>query len=299
MTTEVKNTYKVHSVQSRVKFLASLTYNPKFYRIISDILSDPTKLDTTLGTLCYFSLFLGAVIKRYPNAKIPFLAYFVTSINKLLAFLSRKIYGEDKKKPLISVPIEGPPINSVEKDEIKKNQLERISKVLNDFSGYITDIRIFNRGFTIPAGIADIIEAKSLLKDKDYLNYISTWCISLYQPIETLAFLFDHNWLLPNKEDKNVNYWYALSTRFWFVWVVAEFVQVAHKILVVNRCKKFDKSELIAFIEHLATLPLCYHWSLEDGWLDDLNVGFFGTIAGGLTTYTIWNEVWNTILSNC
>lgn len=287
----------INTIRQRIRFLASLSCSPKFYRIISDVVSDPGKLDSTLGTLCYSTLLLSAIIKKYPQIKNIVLQLHIQLIellNKAILYGLSKIHRHDLKNRIMIKPIRN------EKYAGKEGEVgetaTKASIVLKDFSGYITDIRIFNRGFSIPGCIADILESGSLLKDKDYLNWVSTICISLYQPFETVAFLFDHNWLLPDRASNNCLWWYAVSTRFWFVWVLAEFGQLSHKILK-NRGRNIERAEYIGFIEHLATLPLCFHWSLEEGCLDPLYVGFFGTIAGGISTLDMWRSVWARILS--
>lgn len=299
---EIILTQHKYSIKQRVKFLSSLLFNPKFYRIISDVLNNPSKLDSTLGTLCYFSLFLSALIKKSPEIKDTikkFWRYILKLINKFILIIEK--YTHLKLK----LPDFGLTENyqTTKNKEIETHINDRYNlkayKVLKTFSGYLTDIRIFNRGFSIPACIADIIEARSLLEKKDYLNYISTWCISLYQPLETIAFLFDHNWLLPDRETNNCDWWYAISTRFWFAWVVAEFSQLSYRLILVKKVGNIEKSELIEFIEHLATLPLCVHWSLENGCLNDFSVGLLGTIAGGLTTIDMWKTIGNNITNEC
>ncbi|TID18629.1 hypothetical protein CANINC_003879 [Pichia inconspicua] len=177
----------------------------------------------------------------------------------------------------------------------KENFWSKTSNVLQSFSGYLTDIRIFNRGFSIPVCIAELLESNSLLKEKNYVDWLSTVSISLYQPLETIAFLFDHNWIFPDRKSNNCLWWYAVSTRFWFLWVILELSKLSHKIL--RSCGKgIENLEFVGLIEHLATLPLCVHWSLEEGCLDPIYVGFFGTIAGGLSTAFMWKDVWAHLL---
>lgn len=291
------------SIQQRLRFFSSLIANPKFYTIINEVLTNPSKLDLTLGTLCYSTLFISAALKKFPQWKLfarKILLEIVLMFNKIVSF----VFRNPKSKYINKIKIKIDADNDItDKEKINtqgkiSQSLEQMSTLLNDFSNYITDIRIFNRGFSIPGSIADLIESKQLLKDSDYLNFISTWCITLYQPLETTAFLFDHNWLLPSREN-NPNWWYAISTRFWFVWVVAELSQLSYRLIVKQKCKNVDKDEIIELIEHIATIPLCIHWSLEDGWLDSFNVGLFGTIAGGLSTVDLWKNIWRNILKEC
>lgn len=302
MGADHKTINSLWSIQQRVKFFSSLIYNPKFYRILNTVISNPSKLDCTLGTLCYFTLFLSAMLKKYPQWKVALQKVWrriLPFYYKLLAKFRVKTQLNHSSAHLKNSEVSTEVCKHEESQKSTEESLERIEKVLKQFSGYITDIRIFNRGFSIPSCIADILEAGFLLKNKDYLNFVSTWCISLYQPLETIAFLFDHNWLLPGREGNNCNWWYAISTRFWFVWVVAEFSQLTYKLIVTKRGKNVEKEELIALIEHLATLPLCVHWSLEEGCLDDLKVGLLGTIAGGLSTLDMWSGTWSTIIKEC
>lgn len=289
MKAEKRTLPPLYKYTQRLKFLTSLLYSPQFYRTISDVVGDPAKLDLTLGTICYSTLFISAMLKRYPKFKVYLLKIYIGLVMQLNQLLS-KLLNKTKIKP-IQLPVPKIKIGD-EKEELRLSKdTEKLAIVLKSISSYITDIRIFNRGFSIPSCIADILEAGSLLQEKDYLNYISTWCISLYQPFETIAFLFDHNWLFPDRESNNCLWWYAVSTRFWFFWVIAEFLQLSHRMLIIQKGKNIEKDQFIKFVEHLATLPLCVHWSLEDGWLDDLYVGLFGTIAGGLSTFDMWNNI--------
>lgn len=287
--------HPLHKLTHRLKFLSSLLYNPKFYRTIADVVGDPSKLDMTLGTLCYSTLFISAILKRYPQIRQTLLKLYTRILILLNKCFSLTLNKTKYKSYQVSMPKVSKD-NEIQK-QVPSEQLEKISATFKSFSSYLTDIRIFHRTFSIPSCIADILDSKEFLKDKDYLNFLSTWAISLYQPFETIAFLFDHNWLLPDRKTNNCLWWYAVSTRFWFFWVIAEFLQLSHKIICIQRGKNIEKEQFIGFIEHLATLPLCVHWSLEEGCLDDLYVGLFGTIAGGLSTFDMWKDVWRKIVS--
>lgn len=281
--------HSVTKVNNRLKFLAGLIVNPKIYRDISTILSDPSKLDMTLGTVCYFALFVSALIKRYPDLRLKALQIW----RKLLLAYNTII---DKISQITKIPkglnfLKASIPSEISKLEVsEKSPLMKYAGMFNSMSTYLSDVRMFHRGFSIPGSIADILESTALLKDGDVINFISTICISLYQPFETVAFMYDHNWLFPLIENKNSTWWYVVSTRFWFVWVAVEFLQLGNRIFIKQRGENVTKGELISFTEHLATIPLCMHWSLEDGCLDDLWVGLLGTIAGGLSTMDLWNE---------
>lgn len=279
---------KIHIFQQRLQFISSLLTSPKFYRALNNVFSDPSKLDRTLGTLCYLALFVSAILKKYPKFRRK-IQEVVVYLERLTAvFYNRTIQRFKLKHGLFEIS-ENDLSPTLKDDEIPP-KIANIAATLGDFSSYISDIRIFNRGFSIPGCIADMLEASSLLKCGNVYDFISTWCISLYQPAETIAFLFDHNWLLRGRQGNNCLWWYAVSTRLWFVWVVAELGKVSLAILR-KRGRHIPKSQFIEFIEHLATLPLCVHWSLEDGWLSPLSVGFFGTLAGGLTTIDMWKDI--------
>lgn len=295
-----KSLKNLNTLKSKAIFLASLLYKPSFYKVLNEVFTDPSKLDLTLGTACYSTLLASALVKKHPTLKSQFIKIWIKvliALNRLLEIFSNVTNIKTGK---LSLPNKSE--NEVSKtdkqEEEEEKRLNTISSTLKNFSGYITDIRIFQRGFTIPTAIIDILESGSFLKNKDYLNFISTISISVYQPLETIAFLFDHEWIKLSKEP-NVNWWYAVSTRFWFFWVIAEFAQLFYKISIKQRCKYVKKDEIITFLEHLATLPLCVHWSLEDGCLNDFNVGLFGTLAGGISTVDMWIDLWKKILKEC
>ncbi len=280
----------VTTINNRLKFLAGLIINPKVYSAIGNVLSDPSKLDMSLGTLCYFALFLSAVLEKYPLIKSKvflILRKLLSTYNAFIARLSRATKATKDFHRLETVT----PAETSNLCTEWETQLMKYAPMLRSLSSYLSDVRTFHRGFSIPSCIVDILESGALLKNNDIVNFISSICISLYQPFETVAFMFDHNWLFPLTANKDSTWWYVVSTRLWFVWVAAEFLQLGHRLFISQRGRGITKDELITFTEHFATIPLCVHWSLENGCLDDLWVGLLGTLAGGLSTFDMWKGI--------
>lgn len=338
-------TSKLELIDQRVRFLAHLLVSPKFYEIISEPLKNMSQLDSSLGTLCYASLFVGAVITKFPQFRDlvdvlqPKILKLVKSVilklvERILLGLklgvvnsSKLIKGNDKIKGLAltfedvinkalhkvgqwdNLNEKGSPV-AVPKSEMTATEAH-VSKTLTSFSRYISDVRMFYRGFQIPDSIIGLLTAPGEMLPKGaYIDLISTISICLYQPFETVAFLLDKAWLLPSPDGPNkCLWWYLTSTKMWFLWVLVEFV---HSIIdtykdlrgdIKSRGKRpnihlllramgnLDHKKWIVLLEHLATIPLCVHWSLPDGCLSNMQVGLFGTLAGGLSTSLIWSEV--------
>lgn len=198
--------------------------------------------------------------------------------------------------------------------ELTKSELH-LSTTLKALSRYLSDVRMFYRGFQIPDSIAGLLSAPSQLwGEGQYIDLLSTISICLYQPMETTAFLLDKAWLLPSPEGpEKCEWWYLTSTKLWFFWVVVELghsvIDTVKELKGDMKCKgrpsihlllramgNLDQKKWVVLLEHLATIPLCIHWSLPEGCLDDLQVGLFGTLAGGLSTTLIWSEVWKKLV---
>lgn len=342
--------YQIQKIKTRLKFILKLILSPKFYELIGEPLQDLAKLDLTLGTVCYGSLFLTVLIKNYPK-----LHNIITQLRQTLTFhlknsfrkiirkallllklLVNKIHNNITNSSLksilainenyIDVLLEKTDKNSFKSSKslnLPSNELsptmEHIRKSLRELSSYITDVRMFYRTFQIPQAISDLISAPpALWKEKDYINLLSTISICLYQPFETVAFGLDKGWLLPNPEGgEKCGWWYITSTKFWFAWVLVEFGYTTMDVFgqlhtnfndakrlekssvskrIISAIKSTDGDKWVKFIEHFSTLPLCVHWSTEDGCLDDLGVGLFGTLAGGVSTFFLWKEIGHKIV---
>ncbi|GMF10973.1 unnamed protein product [[Candida] boidinii] len=155
------------------------------------------------------------------------------------------------------------------------------------------------------------------------LNVIDIVSIVAYQPLENYAYLLDKHWWFNQKtEDIDIDidtddsekteelkqlkikeietkkysdkslYYYVLSSKLWAIFVVIELIKLFHKLYTKKySILKKDKSFNIDLISNLANFPLTIHWSLYDGCLPDLIVGFFGTFSSCMNTADILSNV--------
>lgn len=350
MTTKPLPTVPLLGVSTRVRFLSKVLLSPRLYEIISEPLQNMSQLDSTLGTICYASLFLSVIVKKFPQLRdlikvlkpklVKFIRGVFTQLLKRVLFAVKTILSQvsnvttkfDKLQRfngavLTTEELVSSSLNQLNKSngtgdssekvmpksvsEMTKSELH-LSATLKALSRYLSDVRMFYRGFQIPGSIAGLLSAPSQLwGEGQYIDLLSTISICLYQPLETIAFLLDKSWLLPSPAGpEKCEWWYLTSTKLWFFWVL---VELGHSIidtikelrggmkcrgrpsihLLLRAMGNLDHKKWVVLLEHLATIPLCIHWSLPEGCLNDLQVGLFGTLAGGLSTTLIWSNVWN------
>lgn len=111
---------------------------------------------------------------------------------------------------------------------------------------------------------------------------------------------------------KRETWWWVWSSRFWAAYVGCEilrlFIERAYaetRIEVVGDGEKEDKLRLEHerresynknftwwkdLVSNIAYAPMTLHWSVEAGLLSDLQVGVFGTIAGGALLADAWRK---------
>ncbi|KAG7853382.1 hypothetical protein KL941_000432 [Ogataea angusta] len=272
----------------KTQYLLRLLGNPKLYSLLSSPFEDPLKLDSLLSTVCYGSLFISELIKRRPELVQAFskLAEKL-KIQGLLALIKAYILQlrralDPKQRLSINVP------------------LDSLSTKLRLISDYIADVRIFNRMWGLPGllafGVEDlhrILRADSSLATK-LLEATSTISIVAYQPLENVAFAADHNWMHLEKS-ASLQY-YVASSRLWAVFVVLEVVKLVKNMVQTKLAGKpldllHNRSLNRPLVANIANLPLTVHWSLHDGCLSDLTVGFLGTMSSLLNTKDSWGEV--------
>lgn len=313
----------------RALFLGKLLLSPRFYEIIGEPLQNMSQLDTTLGTVCYGALFLSVLVRRLPKIRVALgelgrkvikttKSLLVQLLKQVLRAVSRMLtsasgaaarMGADSLLGLLLTLEElvSSSMSQLGKSSLEKRSAEskvsleptsveaHVATTLRAVSRYLTDVRMFYRGFQIPESIAGLLATPlSLLKEGEYVEAISTVSICLYQPLETTAFLLEKGWMMPGGETL-CDWYYIVSTRLWFVWVLVELAKALREVYGEGHRKGLRGVEwpkMVTALEHLATVPLCVHWSLPEGCLGDLGVGVFGTLAGGLSTVEIWRGVW-------
>ncbi|GME88863.1 hypothetical protein B5S32_g859 [[Candida] boidinii] len=322
----LKSQRNTQSLIVKIDFITKLLSNSKFYDIINGPFEDVYKLDSILSTVCYSSLFFSELIKLQPKF-LKLLKKIIIRLNlpnllKLLNINNIKIENENIKLPL--------PITNFLNNLNNHYNKSDLSNKLQTLSIYISDIRIFNRLWATPGLISfGINGVKSTLVDDDMpnwlkiLNVIDIVSIVAYQPLENYAYLLDKHWWFNQKtEDIDIDidtddsekteelkqlkikeietkkysdkslYYYVLSSKLWAIFVVIELIKLFHKLYTKKySILKKDKSFNIDLISNLANFPLTIHWSLYDGCLPDLIVGFFGTFSSCMNTADILSNV--------
>jgi hypothetical protein len=111
---------------------------------------------------------------------------------------------------------------------------------------------------------------------------------------------------------KRETWWWVWSSRFWAAYVACEILR-----LLVERAYREPRAEVAGdgekedklrlkqertesyntkftwwkdLISNIAYAPMTIHWSIEEGLLSELQVGIFGTIAGGALLADAWRK---------
>ncbi|CDK25717.1 unnamed protein product [Kuraishia capsulata CBS 1993] len=297
----------------RLAYLCRLLTNEEFYNHLNGPLADPVALDSTLSTICYFFLFIAEVIRMRPTL----IKHLKIVLRKLLALvltsLKRSAFGSLKNhvEPTLlswSSRLDNKEAKEPEAIEPQVNALDITSSKLRSISNYISDIRIFVRLWGIPAltafGISEIKQTRKSGQSRvsRWLNYIDVVSIVAYQPLENVGFLADHKWTHhPDSVAGEVGLWYyVVSSRLWAIYVVLEVVKLAKEYVIsIRNGSRIPLLENSAFsrglVSNLANLPLTVHWSLPEGCLPDIVVGFLGTFSSALNTRESWSAVFRDI----
>ncbi|GME76770.1 unnamed protein product [[Candida] boidinii] len=323
----LKSQRNTQSLIVKIDFITKLLSNSKFYDIINGPFEDVYKLDSILSTVCYSSLFFSELIKLQPKF-LKLLKSIIIRLNLqnlLKLFNVDSIKNENNNKLLLPITQFSNKISEKLNNNYNKSDL---SNKLKTLSNYISDIRIFNRLWATPGLISfGINGVKSTMVDDEMPNWlkilsvIDIVSIVAYQPLENYAYLLDKHWWFNQKteaideatvdigkdselkelEIKEIEakkysekslYYYVLSSKLWAIFVVIELIKLFHKLYTTKgSILKKDKSFNIGLISNLANFPLTIHWSLYDGCLPDLIVGFFGTFSSCMNTADILSNV--------
>ncbi|KAG7883010.1 hypothetical protein KL905_001712 [Ogataea polymorpha] len=272
----------------KTQYLLRLLANPKLYNLLGSPFEDPLKLDSLLSTVCYGSLFISELIKRRPEL-VQILSNLAEKLKmqgliSLIKTLIQKIQRAVDPKHRFSINV----------------SLDSLSTKLRLISDYIADVRIFNRMWGLPGLLAFGLEDlhRIFRADSNFITKLleatSTISIVAYQPLENVAFAADHNWTHLEKS-ASLEY-YVASSRLWAVFVVLEVVKLVKTMIQTKLAGKpldllHNRSLNRSLVANIANLPLTVHWSLYDGCLSDLTVGFLGTMSSLFDTIDSWGEV--------
>ncbi|ODV88768.1 hypothetical protein CANCADRAFT_128550 [Tortispora caseinolytica NRRL Y-17796] len=168
----------------------------------------------------------------------------------------------------------------------------------------VSDVRIFNRLWGLLPLLqwyVSVIENPPTDKVIRYVRYLQVAANILYQPLENVAYLASHN-VIPMSESAQLRLW-CESCKLWAAHVVLEFVRLYREYVLYKESKRSEVSEktssrlyydvpsrdwVLSMFMNAAYLPLTVHWSLPQGCLSPMQVGFFGTVAGISQVYPLW-----------
>jgi hypothetical protein len=120
---------------------------------------------------------------------------------------------------------------------------------------------------------------------------LQTYANMLYFPLENAAYLGSHA-ILPMKKRTEIDLW-IWSCRFWAAHVALDLFRLYRERQIRLKGKEKEKPEDVtetrrwwaSLIMNLAYAPLTIHWSLENGLLRDVEIGYFGVIAAIASIY--------------
>jgi hypothetical protein len=187
---------------------------------------------------------------------------------------------------------------------IQTPTLLRLSQSLKALSALISDFRIFVRLW----GLLGIYKwGKGLAENppKDRVLEMIAWAEVMvnvaYQVLENGAYL-SSKCVLGWDARKQARAW-AWSSRFWMAHVGLELTRLGYLWSERRRAgQKGKDKEMVGdkevelgawrrdLVSNAAYAPLTVHWSLEEGLVGDLWVGFLGTVAGGVGLAQLWKN---------
>ncbi|KAH3662009.1 hypothetical protein OGAPHI_006190 [Ogataea philodendri] len=276
----------------QVQYLLRLLSNPKLYELVNNPFADPVKLDSLLSTVCYGSLFVSELIKRRPELA-SLLSKLVQKLQLTSVLSVIRVYLA-KLKQLV------PEKHYVCAKQAFVGSLDPLAAKLRLLSDYIADVRIFNRMWGLPALLAFGIEEIKQTWTSDrrlvtkLLEITDTVAIVGYQPFENIGFAAEHGWT--NHGSSAALWYYVVSSRMWAVFVALEVFKLSKTMVQLKRSGQplnlLSNRELNRpLISNLANLPLTVHWSLPEGCLSDLTVGFLGMLSTVFDTMDTFKEV--------
>lgn len=193
-------------------------------------------------------------------------------------------------------------------------------------AGVIADYRIFVRmwgllGLYTWARDTYLSPLPKGASQKEKLLRTTTWaaiasCVA-FQVLENGAYAASKGMLTSSAwtgeaGKKRETWWWVWSSRFWAAYVGCEIVRLLiertyhePRAEVGGDGEKEDKLRLEQerkdaystkfvwwkdLVSNIAYAPMTIHWSIEEGLLSDLQVGIFGTIAGGALLADAWRK---------
>lgn len=242
--------------------------------------------DSNLAFVCYGLLFISEVLKRVADSSLFSPDASLTSPGALLS-------AQALLKTLLGSP----------------KALVGTASQLRSLSDLISDIRIFNRLWgLIPLSVWAVDTFKSPPSDPvlRFIAYSQVVVNIIYQPLENVAYLAMHNVL--DNSSKYFNSYaqgklWIYSCYFWAAHVVLDFFRLYREYSLVKNDKTLTveqkqaklKANKFGWIQgliiNISYLPLTVHWSLEQGCLNDMTVGFLGATAAAASIFPRWKQI--------
>ncbi|KAH0559332.1 hypothetical protein GP486_004151 [Trichoglossum hirsutum] len=184
-----------------------------------------------------------------------------------------------------------------------KSRLALTSKRLRALSDLIADFRIFTRVW----GMLGIWKWGSGLwkeppQDKalKWIAWMQVGVNVVYQYLENGAYLAQHG--IIGFDERKQTRWWVWSSRFWMAHVALDFGRLwmekragqaaqegEEKEGKIQRVRREEKWWREAYV-NAAYAPLTLHWSLENGAVGEMWIGFLGSIAGIIELREMWRS---------
>jgi hypothetical protein len=241
------------------------------------LLSTPAGTDATLRTLGFTLQFLAAASSSLATRR--------------LVSLARSLAASLAAVPLVGGPPGTALVVALEYPAPLAARLAPRAKVL---SGLMSDFRTFSRLWGLLGMYA---WAKSLAASppKDKVLRVCAWgqCLAYtaYQALENRAYLAGKG-VAPRDGQLILRDW-LWSSRCWMVGVAFEFGRLARLWQLWSPKDKTDRERWEWWrdaIVNVANAPLTLHYSVAGGKLDEMTVGFLGTVAGIFSFWERWDK---------
>lgn len=291
----------------------STNNNTLGYFLSNFVLPNPEKSQIYLTRLKESNNVLGSLGGNDSN--LAFIGYGMLFLSEVLKYSSQAALASPSLLSSSALFSETSPIGPILQVLTKRYASHASSLVgpMRSLSSLISDIRIFNRLWgLVPLSVWAAETwfqppSDSVLRGVAYSQVIANL---LYQPLENVAYLAMHN-IIPQSvvsERAQFDIW-IYSSYLWAIHVVLEFVRLYRETVLAKRTSSAknggdDEKEKGGYtissfawyqslVINLSYLPLTVHWSLPNGLVNDVTVGFLGATAAAASSYPKWSAIFS------
>lgn len=229
------------------------------------------------------------------DSNLAFVGYGLLFVSEILKYSASALAATAPGAPGAAAAASSPVLRAL-LDRLASNATSLVapSRALSDL---ISDIRIFNRLWgLVPLSVWALETYAQPPSDPVLRGIAYTQVVAnlAYQPLENVAYLAMHR-VLPQSvvSDKLQGALWIYSCYLWALHVVLDLVRLRREAQLQQEGKmaKDDFSWYQYLVINLAYLPLTVHWSLPQGLLNDVTVGFLGCTAAAASIYPRWKGV--------